>query len=83
MMGFLYIFLMTYFTYKGHPDKLPVNYTFFEQWAEAEMEDVNFFIVGPHWYFRPHMGLLTICAQHYEGLFWLGFYYLTLALLPV
>lgn len=46
-----------------------LNFSFFEQWSEAEFEDMNFFIVGPHWYFRPHMGLLTICAKHYEGLF--------------
>jgi len=38
--------------------------------------------VGPHWYFRPHMGLLTICAEHYEGLFWLAMYYVFLATLP-
>lgn len=28
------------------------------------------------------MGLLTVCAQHYEGLFWLVSFYLFLALLP-
>lgn len=28
------------------------------------------------------MGLLTVCAQHYEGLFWLVSFYLLLALLP-
>ena len=55
---------------------------FFEQWAEVEMEDINFYIVGPHWYFRPHMGLLTICAQHYEGLACLALYYFLLATLP-
>lgn len=55
---------------------------FFEQWSEAEVEDINFFIVGPHWYFRPHMGLLTVCAQHYEGLFWLGAFYGLLTFMP-
>jgi hypothetical protein len=69
MMLALYLFLMTYFILCGHPDHNAVSFAFFEQWAEAEMEDINFFIVGPHWYFRPHMGLLTICATHYEGLF--------------
>jgi hypothetical protein len=49
----------------------------------VEVEDINFFIVGPHWYFRPHMGLLTLCAQHYEGLLWLGAYYACLLLLPL
>jgi len=67
-MACLYATLMSVFTFQGHPDPRPVNFNFFEQWAETEVEDINFFIVGPHWYFRPHMGLLTICAQHYEGL---------------
>jgi len=83
MMLFLYIFFMSFFTYQSHPDLKPVNFNFFEQWAEVEMEDINFFIVGPHWYFRPHMGLLTICAQHYEGLCWLGAYYFLLSLMPL
>lgn len=83
MMVSIYFFFMTYFTYKSHQTKKPVDYGFFEQWAEVENEDMNFFIVAPHWYFRPHMGLLTICAQHYEGLFWLGAYYFILALMPL
>jgi len=28
------------------------------------------------------MGLLTVCAQHYEGLFWLAFFYVLLNLMP-
>jgi len=83
LMATLYCWMMTWATKHGHPDVLPVNFTFFEQWAEVEMEDINFYIVGPHWYFRPHMGLLTICAQHYEGVFWLGMYYVILALMPL
>jgi len=38
--------------------------------------------VAPHWYFRPHMGLLTVCAQHYEGLFWAVSFYLLLNSMP-
>lgn len=79
----LYTVTITFFTSLSHPDSKPVNFYFFEQWSQDEVEDINFFIVGPHWYFRPHMGLLTICAQHYEGLFWLGLYYVLLALLPL
>lgn len=82
-MLFIYTILMTKFIKDGHPDSRVVNFNFFEQWSEVEVEDINFFIVGPHWYFRPHMGLLTVCAQHYEGLFWLVFYYVSLTLLPV
>jgi ubiquinol-cytochrome c reductase cytochrome b/c1 subunit len=77
-----YTVLMTWFIYLAYPDLCTVNYTFFEQWSEAEVEELNFFIVAPHWYFRPHMGLLTVCAQHYEGLFWFAAYYLLLCFLP-
>lgn len=52
----------------AHPDARVVNYSFFEHWGEAEMEEINFYSVAPHWYFRAHMGLLTVCAHHYEGL---------------
>lgn len=83
VMVFLYIFIMTYFTYLSHMTTRPVDFNFFEQWSEVEMEDINFFIVGPHWYFRPHMGLLTICANHYEGVLWLAAYYGILAFLPL
>lgn len=66
----------------AHPDVRGVNYSFFEQWAEAEVEDINFYIVAPHWYFRAHMGLLTVCAQHYEGLAWLVGFYVLLCAMP-
>ena len=83
LMVALYVGFMTYFTYTGHPDPRVINFNFFEQWSEAEMEEINFFAVAPHWYFRAHMGLLTVCAQHYEGLFWLAGFYPLLALLPL
>jgi len=83
MMLIVYLSIFSFYIYLSHPDSRPVNFYFFEQWSQDEVEEINFFIVGPHWYFRPHMGLLTICAQHYEGLFWLVFYYILLSLLPV
>lgn len=83
VMVVLYIICMSWSIAQNHPDVKPVNFSFFEQWAETEYEDINFFIVGPHWYFRPHMGLLTVCAQHYEGLFWLVAYYVILSLMPL
>jgi ubiquinol-cytochrome c reductase cytochrome b/c1 subunit len=74
-LAILYFFML-------HPDVHVVNYGFFEQWSETEMEEVNFFIVAPHWYFRPHMGLLTVCAHHYEGLAWFVAFYLLLCYTP-
>lgn len=65
-----------------HPDSRVLSFSFFEQWNETEIEEVNFYIVAPHWYFRPHMGLLTACPRHYEGLAWLGAFFLLLCYLP-
>ena len=78
----LYNTLAATYLLLAHPDPRVVNITFFEQWSETEMEDINFFIVGPHLYFTPHMGLLTVCAQHYEGLAWLGGFYVLLVFMP-
>lgn len=78
----LCIFLSVVFFVYVHPDNRVVNYSFFEQWSESEMEEINFFIVAPHWYFRAHMGLLTVCAHHYEGLAWLIGFYLLLCYMP-
>jgi quinol-cytochrome oxidoreductase complex cytochrome b subunit len=79
----LYVFFMGHFTRTGHPDARVISFSFFEQWGEAESEDINYFVVAPHWYFRAHMGLLTVCAQHYEGLAWLVGFYPLLALTPL
>jgi len=34
------------------------------------MDEIRFYGVAPHWYFRPLMGLLTIAPTHYEGVLW-------------
>jgi len=44
----LYKFLGILFILLAHPDTRVVNYSFFEQWTETEMEEINFFIVAPH-----------------------------------
>lgn len=44
----LYKALAVLFFFMLHPDVHVINYNFFEQWSETEMEEVNFFIVAPH-----------------------------------
>ena len=44
----LYLSLGIAFFLMAHPDFRVVNYGFFEQWSETEMEEINFFIVAPH-----------------------------------
>ena len=60
-----------------------VNYHFFERWNISELEEIRFYGVAPHWYFRPLMGLLTITPTHYEGLLWMGAWFGLLAALPL
>lgn len=60
----------------------PTNYFFFEHWNTYEVEDINFFQVAPHWYFRPLMGLLVVSPTHYEGLMWLVGFFLLLSIMP-
>lgn len=83
VMLVVYVLAMSWSVFTNLQLHLPVEIGYFEQWGEAEMEEMNFYIVSPHWYFRPHMGLLTVCSQHYEGLVWLAFFYVALALLPL
>jgi quinol-cytochrome oxidoreductase complex cytochrome b subunit len=60
-----------------------VNYFFFERWNIAELDEMRFYGVAPHWYFRPLMGLLVVSPTHYEGLMWMVLYFVLLAFLPM
>jgi len=60
-----------------------LNYFFFERWNIAELDEIRFYGVAPHWYFRPYMGLLVISPTHYEGLMWMGLFLGSIAFLPV
>jgi hypothetical protein len=56
---------------------------FFEFWNIAELDDIRFYGVAPHWYFRPLMGILVISPTHYEGLMWMALFFVLLAFLPI
>jgi hypothetical protein len=62
----MYIFI--YFALH-HFNAATVNYFFFERWNIAEMDEIRYYGVAPHWYFRPLMGMLIVCPTHYEGVF--------------
>lgn len=74
--------LFTYFLIH-HFNASTVNYFFFERWNIREMDEIRFYGVAPHWYFRPLMGLLVVAPSHYEGLMWMGLWFLLLAALPI
>lgn len=60
-----------------------VNYFFFERWNISELEEIRFYGVAPHWYFKPLMGMLVVAPSHYEGLMWLALWFVLLAILPM
>lgn len=66
-----------------HTEPYPVNFFFFEHWNIAEMDEIRFYGVAPHWYFRPLMGLLVISPTHYEGLMWMVLFFVLLSCLPI
>ena len=76
----LYVFL--YF-WIHHIVPSTVNYFFFERWNISELNEIRFYAVAPHWYFRPMMGCLTMAPSHYEGLGWFGLWLLLLGTLPL
>lgn len=76
----LYVFVY-FFTH--HFDASTVNYFFFERWNISELDEIRFYGVAPHWYFRPLMGLLVVSPSHYEGLMWMGLWFVLLASLPI
>ena len=76
------IFVFVYF-FLHHFSGYTVNYFFFERWNIAELDEIRFYGVAPHWYFRAFMGILVISPTHYEGLMWVGLYFILLAILPL
>lgn len=71
------------FFFLHHLQGFTVNYFFFEKWNISELDEIRFYGVAPHWYFKPFMGLLTISPTHYEGLMWFVLWLLLLAFLPL
>lgn len=80
----LLIVILSYFYFWSHyVDSSAVKYYFFERWNISELDDIRFYGVAPHWYFKPFMGLLTIAPTHFEGLMWLVLYFVLLTFLPL
>nr|QPL15892.1 cytochrome b [Strombidium sp.] len=76
----IYTFIFFFF---HHIQPGTVAYLFFEKWNIYELDEIRFYGVAPHWYFRPYMGLLVITPTHYEGLMWMGLFFIFLTFLPV
>ncbi len=79
----LIIVLFSYLYFFSHYIEITaLKYYFFERWNIAELDEIRFYGVAPHWYFKPFMGLLTIAPTHFEGLMWFVLYFILLTFLP-
>jgi len=78
----LLIWAYAYFFFH-HYDINSTAYYFFERWNISELDEIRYYGVAPHWYFRPLMGILVIAPTHFEGLMWLGLFFVLLAFTPV
>jgi len=48
-------------------------------WGDVGMNnEIRFYSVAPHWYFRPYMAWLIVCPFHYLGIFGLIFFFTSL-----
>lgn len=78
-----WIIFFSFFFWLHHFNPLTVNFFFFEKWNIAELDEIRFYGVAPHWYFRPYMGILVISPTHYEGLMWVILYFILITFLPL
>ncbi len=78
-----WIFLFSTYFWFHHIRPATVNFFFFEKWNISESDEIRFYGVAPHWYFRPLMGILVISPTHYEGLMWVILYFILLTFLPI
>lgn len=80
----LIIVIMSYLYFLSHYIEIAaLKYYFFERWNISELDEIRFYGVAPHWYFKPFMGLLTIAPTHFEGLMWFVLYFVLLTFLPI
>jgi hypothetical protein len=66
-----------------YPDPEALSYELF-MWGDIGMvNDIRFYGVAPHWYFRAYMAWLIVCPYHNTGIFGLIFFFWLLFLQPI
>lgn len=74
----LFVFIGAYLFH----DNEATSYEFF-MWGDIGIvNDIRFYGVAPHWYFRPFMAWLIVCPHHKTGIFGLLFLFVTLMYQP-
>lgn len=75
----LIIMVFCFFLY-AEPEAL--SYEIF-MWGDVGMSnDIRFYGVAPHWYFRPYMAWLIVCPHHRPGIFGLVYFFVVLYFQP-
>lgn len=68
----LFFFLLSLMYYSNVE---PLSYELF-MWGDIGLvNDVRYYGVAPHWYFRPYMAWLLVCPYHKLGLFGMIYYF--------
>ncbi len=66
-----------------YPDPEALSYEIF-MWGDIGLvNDIRFYGVAPHWYFRAYMAWLIVCPYHNTGIFGLLLFFLLLFIQPV
>ena len=66
-----------------YPDPEALSYELF-MWGDIGIvNDIRFYGVAPHWYFRAYMAWLIVCPYHNTGIFGLIFFFWLLFLQPI
>lgn len=74
--------IFTFISILMYPEPESLSYEIF-MWGDIGIvNDVRFYGVAPHWYFRPFMAWLLVCPHHKTGIFGLLFLFLALMYQP-
>jgi len=66
-----------------YPDPEALSYEIF-MWGDIGLvNDIRFYGVAPHWYFRAYMAWLIVCPYHNTGIFGLLFFFILLFIQPI
>lgn len=73
LLGLIFFYLYLFCNYLYDVNEA-LSYEIF-MWGDIGlMNEVRFFGVAPHWYFRAYMGWLIVCPHHYIGVLGLLYY---------
>lgn len=76
ILDFIIVLFLCSLILYSEPEAL--SYEIF-MWGDVGLvNDVRFYGVAPHWYFRPYMAWLVACPYHFIGIFGLVFFFVVL-----